>query len=183
MSRFVQFYFSLDDAGAAAEEQLLDAVRLVLSADPEDDPVVPGAQPVDEAVLVEILAIAHQAAGDGFSLPLEERGGVSVDLGPGATVSAFSDSAPPECPRCHELLEHWEPEPWWESGEEPVEECLSCGFTAPIGDWEIRGTPYARTDCGLVLIDWPPLDEYGPQLHDALLATVGSRPRYVSGTL
>ncbi|MEZ5211528.1 hypothetical protein MYK68_10410 [Gordonia sp. PP30] len=182
MSQFLQFYFSLDDSGAAAERQLAETVRLVLSADPDDDPVEPGG-PVDEARLAEIMAIAHAAASDGNPLPLDERGDVSVDLGPGATVSAFSDSVPPECPRCHELLTDWDPQDWWDGGEEPTEECPSCGFTAPIGDWHIGSTPYARTDCGLVLVDWPNLEEYGPELHDALLASVGSRPRYVSGHL
>ena len=183
MSQFVQFYFSLGDAGAVAEQQLTEAVRLVLSADPDEDPVEAGQQEVDAEALVEILAIAHQGASDGVPLPLDERGPISVDLGPGATVSAFSDSAPPECPQCHELLDQWDPHDWWDGGDEPVEECPSCGFTAPIGDWDIRNIAYARTDCGLVLVDWPPLEEYGPELHDALLAVVGSRARYVSGTV
>lgn len=182
MARFLQFYFSLDDSGAAAEEQLARALRLVLSADPDADPVEAGGE-VDEERLLTIMATAHTAAADGEPLPLDERGDVSVDLGPGATVSAFSDSVPPECPQCHELLVQWDPQDWYEGGDEPVDECPVCGFTAPIGDWHIASTPYARTDCGLVLVDWPSLEEYGPELHEALLATVGSRPRYVSGTV
>lgn len=180
---FVQFYFSLDDAGAAAELALGEALRLVLTADPDDDPVEAEVQAVDEELLTEILAIAHQGVSDGRSLPLEERGAISVDLGPGATVSAFSDSAPPECPSCHELYVEWDPDGWFDSGEEPVEECPECGFAAPIGDWLIGNIAYARTDCALVLIDWPPLEEYGPDLHDSLLAVLGERPRYVSGNL
>ena len=182
MSQFLQFYFSLNDRGTTAERQMAQALRLVLSADPDDDPVQAGGE-VDEERLLQIMAIAHSAAADGHPLPLEERDDVSVDLGPGATVSAFSDSAPPECPRCHELLDEWDPQPWWDGGDEPHEECPSCGFSAPIGDWDIRNIAYARTDCGLVLVDWPPLEEYGPRLHDALLATVGSRARYVSGNV
>ena len=96
-------------------------------------------------------------------------------------MSAFSDSVPPECPQCHDLLDDWDPQEWWDGGDEPEEECPSCGFTALIGDWHIGSTPYARTECGLVLVDWPDLTEYGPELHEALLTTVGSRPRYVSG--
>lgn len=182
MSQFLQFYFSLNDSGSVAEQRMTDALRLVLSADPDDDPVAAGG-PVDEARLQEIMAIAHAAAQDGHPLPLDERADVSVDLGPGATVSAFSDSVPPECPKCHELLADWDPQEWWDGGDEPEEECPVCGFTALIGDWHIQSTPYARTDCGLVLVDWPSLEEYGPELHDALLAAVGSRPRYVSGNV
>lgn len=180
---FVQFYFSLNDSGAAAEQQLAEAVRLVLSADPHDDPIEAGQCPVDEARVAEIMAVGHQVASDEQPLPLDERTEISVDLGPGATVSALADSAPPECPQCHEFLDDWDPQEWWDSGQEPVEECPECGFAAPVGDWLIQNIAYARTDCGLVLVDWPNLEEYGPDLHDALLATVGSRPRYVFGTV
>lgn len=180
MSQFLQFYFSLNDRGAAAEAQMTDVLRLVLSADPDDDPVEASGD-VDDELLNQIMAIAHSAAADGHPLPLEERDSISVDLGPGATVSAFADSVPPECPQCHDLLDDWDPQQWWDDGEEPEEQCPSCGFTALIGDWHIESTPYARTECGLVLVDWPDLREYGPDLHEALLATVGSRPRYVSG--
>ncbi len=180
MSQFLQFYFSLNDRGTTAEQNMAAALRLVLSADPQDDPVEAGGA-VDEERVQQIMAIAHSAAADGHPLPLDERDDVSVDLGPGATVSAFSDAAPPECRQCHEPLEAWDPQDWWEGGDEPEEECPSCGFTALIGDWHIDSIPYARTECGVVLVDWPNLEDYGPELHEALLATVGERPRYVSG--
>ncbi len=183
MAQYLQFYFSLNDAGAAAEEQLAAALRLVLSADRDADPVRAGTVPVDQEYLRQIMAVAHSAAQDGEPVPLDERADVSVDLGPGATVSAFADSAPPECPRCYEMFDEWDPQDWYDGGDEPTEQCPSCGFTALIGDWHIGSIAYARTECGLVLVDWPNLEEYGPELHDALLAAVGSRPRYVSGTV
>lgn len=179
---FIQYYYSLGDAGSAAEQQLADVLRLVLSADPDDDPITARGA-ADEERVREILGVAHKAASDGESLSIEERGDVSVDLGPDGVVSAFEDSAPPGCPGCYASLTDWDPDEWITTGEEPEVTCPDCGFTGPIGAWDLTRTLYARTDCALVLIDWPALDEYGPQLHDALLATVGSRPRYTVGRL
>lgn len=182
MGTFFQYYFSLDDSGPVAEVQMADAVRLVLSE--EERVGDPGARlrGIDENRVSAILDEARQVRTAGGRDSRTDRPAISVDLGPGGFVSAWGDSAPPECPDCGAETD-WDPTEWFEGGDEPAHECPDCGFSALIGDWENEQTQYARTHCALVLVDWPDLPQYAPSVHDALLTTVGSRPRYVAGKL
>jgi hypothetical protein len=54
------------------------------------------------------------------------------------------DPQPPTCPTCGALYDadsYWELlEGWVETGDEPTDSCVTCGFTAPFGDWVINRT-------------------------------------------
>lgn len=68
-------------------------------------------------------------------------GGTLVILAAREGYGVGDGTTDPACPSCGVRLDAGAADPaflsWWE-GEEPVLDCASCRFSAPMGDWDLR---------------------------------------------
>ncbi|MGN2639704.1 hypothetical protein ACWEKT_00595 [Nocardia takedensis] len=182
---FVQYYFALGESDAAAMHRVRETVRFFLgcrevnSAESERGfSLVPG-HPVRERALAELLAEAVRLRDRPTGVP--DRHLITPMLG-FDFVRAWNGGGAASCPRCRSpLADGYERN--WIYGPEPFAACAQCEFTGLLGDWDLTGAPFAKTNCGVALLDWPDLPADAEAVHRRALTLIGRRPRYLYGKL
>ncbi|MBH0776495.1 hypothetical protein [Nocardia bovistercoris] len=180
---FVQYYFALGESDASAVHRVRETVRFFLGCREVDtvesehgSTVVPG-HPVDHRALGELMSEALRNLDRATEVP--DRHLVTPMLG-FDFACAWNYAVDPWCPRCRTPLEGWDGEAWMH-GAEPFETCSACEFTGLIGDWDLTNAAFAKTNCGVALLDWPNLWECAVEVHRHALGLIGRRSRYLCG--
>lgn len=100
---------------------------------------------------------------------------------------AGDGTAGPICPACGTEEQSLEQVgEWVTSGIEPIGTCASCGFTAPLGDWDLTSS-IARGELGIVLDPRAASDQRGRldpvalarDLQREVVAALGGRWTYI----
>ncbi|WP_054813882.1 hypothetical protein [Nocardia arizonensis] len=182
---FVQYYFALGESDATAVHRVRETVRFFLGCREVDTAesehgflVVPG-HAADHRAVAELMAEASRNANRATEVP--DRHLITPMLG-FDYACAWNHATEPRCPRCATPLEGWDGEEWM-YGAEPFETCAVCEYTALIGDWDLTNSLFAKTNCGVALLDWPSLWECADDVHRQALHLIGHRPRYLYGAV
>ncbi|MFF2550584.1 hypothetical protein ACFVUS_06265 [Nocardia sp. NPDC058058] len=188
MGDFYQYYYALGESDDTAVERVRETVRLFMSCREIRNPdpvglVVAAGAPVVDAELDALMdwGIAHMETShdeqDHRDSP--RASGIMPMLGFDWGHSG-SHASLPRCLEC-EIdvdIDSDQCESWLDHGIEPFITCDGCGRTALAGDFSLRTTMVFRTNCGVVLENWPSIEHFGPDVHRQALGLIGHRPSY-----
>ncbi|MFB7716071.1 hypothetical protein [Nocardia sp. NPDC056100] len=188
MGDFYQYYYALGESDESAIARVRETVRLFMSCRETWNPdpvgvVIAAGAPVLQSELDALMdwGIAHMdtAHDDQDQRNSPRASGILPMLGFDWGHSG-SHMSLPRCLDCgiDVHLDSDQCESWLDDGTEPTITCDGCGRTALAGDFSLYTTMIFRTNCGVMLGNWPSVEHFGPDVHRQALDLIGHRPSY-----